>query len=309
MRLFLLGCTGFIGSELVPKLLASGNDLTIITRKELPRWCDPFDKKQILHIQTDPSNPESWKEKKLINALKNAEGVINLAGEPIAEKRWTTAHCKKLEQSRCGTTQYLVEAMSNLKKAPKFLLNASAIGYYGTSQNESFTEDSGSGDDFLAKLCQKWETLAKEKPRSTRLVLLRIGIVLEANGGALSKMLPVFRAGFGGPIGNGKQWMSWIHRSDLCQIIEKSISYTKWEGVINAVAPHPVLMSYFSDTLGRTLGRPSLLPVPGPLLKLLLGDGAKVVLEGQKVISKQLNTFKFEYPDLEKSLEAITSRD
>ena len=309
MRLLLIGCTGFIGSELVPKLLASGNDLTIISRKELPRWCNPFENKKILHIRTDPSKSESWTDKKLIQALESTDGVINLAGEPIAEKRWTTAHCHTLKQSRCGTTQYLIKAMSNLKKAPKFLLNASAIGYYGTSQNTSFTEESCAGDDFLAKLCQEWETLAKEKPRSTRLVLMRIGIVLEANGGALGKMLPVFRAGFGGPIGNGKQWMSWIHRSDLCKIIEKSISYTKWEGIINAVAPNPVLMSDFSDTLGRTLGRPSLLPVPGPLLKLLLGDGAKVVLEGQRVISKQLNAFEFEYPELQEALEAITARD
>ena len=308
MRLLLLGCTGFIGRELVPKLLDSENHLSIVSRKAPSIWQQAFRKDQFIHIQTDPSNKKSWEQKQLLQALEKADGVINLAGEPIADKRWTQENCKTIENSRCSTTKCLINAMSKLDKPPKFLLNASAIGYYGTSEDSLFTEDDYAGNDFLARLCYRWENLASQKPESTRLVLLRIGIVLESDGGALSKMLPVFRAGFGGPIGNGKQWMSWIHRTDLCQIIQNSISDKQCEGIINAVAPNPIQMSGFSHTLGKTLGRPNLVAVPGPLLKLLLGDGAKLVLEGQKVISKRLEGFQFKYPKLINALEAITKK-
>ena len=171
---------------------------------------------------------------------------------------------------------------------PKVIVNGSAIGFYGTSLTQEFNENSQSGKDFLANLCNKWEEVANEKPFFSRLVIFRIGIVLEAEGGALGKMLPIFKIGLGGPIGDGNQWMSWIHRSDLCGLIIKALVDKQFSGVYNAVAPEPVLMKYFSKTLGRCLKRPDLLPVPGTILKLLLGDGAKLVLEGQKVISIKL---------------------
>ena len=309
MRLLLIGCTGFIGRELVPRLLNSGHHLTIVSRKEPLRLDQPFrtQSEKLIHLQTDPSNPDNWKEEKLIEVLNQADGVINLAGEPIADKRWTLEHCKKIETSRFSTTQGLINAMSKLKEPPSFLLNGSAIGFYGTSQTSVFTEESPSGKDFLSNLCKTWERLANEKPNKTRLVIIRIGIVLESDGGALGKMLPIFRAGFGGPIGDGKQWMSWIHRTDLCQMIETALLKKTWQGVINGVAANPCSMSDFSAKLGQTLGRPSLLPVPGPLLKLVLGDGAKVVLEGQNVFPKQLEKlqFRFQYPTLKNALEAI----
>ena len=140
----------------------------------------------------------------------------------------------------------------------------------------------------------------------SRLVIFRIGIVLEAEGGALGKMLPVFKIGLGGPIGDGMQWMSWIHRSDLCGLIINALVDKKFAGVFNAVAPEPVLMKDFSDTLGKCLNRPNILPIPAALLKILLGDGAKVVLEGQKVISRKLKNYKFKYPLLEKAIYAST---
>ena len=305
MRLLLFGCTGFIGLELIPKLLSSGHHLTLVSRKSPSK----FRSEQIIHLQLDPADPKSWRNELLIKALAESNGIINLAGEPIAEKRWTEDQCKEIELSRINTTKELINAMQKLKKPPQVLLSGSAIGFYGTSPKNIYNEDSPSGEDFLARLCKKWELIAREKPKSTRLVILRIGIVLGADGGALGKMLPVFRAGFGGPIGDGKQWMSWIHRSDLCQIIEKALSDKRWEGAINAVAPNPTIMANFSESLGQSLGRPSLLPVPGPLLKLLLGDGAKVVLEGQNVLSNRLKKLKFEfqYPKLDKALKAITS--
>jgi len=189
------------------------------------------------------------------------------------------------------------------------LVNASAIGYYGTSREACFKESSANGSDFLASLCERWEEAAAAVPSATRLVTVRIGIVIAAGGGALGKMLPVFRAGFGGPIGSGQQWMSWIHRSDLCALIQRGLEDVSWTGVINGVAPQPVSMKAFARELGRSLGRPSLLPVPGPVLQVLLGDGARVVLEGQQVQSERLESlgFSFRYPDLSSALAAATS--
>jgi uncharacterized protein (TIGR01777 family) len=188
-------------------------------------------------------------------------------------------------------------------------VNASAIGYYGTSATQRFVESSPSGDDFLASLCRRWEQAALAVPDTTRAVTVRIGIVVAPDGGALGKMLPVFRAGFGGPIGSGRQWMSWIHRSDLCALILRALEDPNWAGAVNAVAPQPVSMSEFCRELGRSLGRPSLLPVPAPVLQVLLGDGATVVLEGQQVGSERLETlgFSFRYPDLPSALAAATS--
>ncbi len=308
MRLLLIGCTGFIGRELIPQLIKAGHQLTIVSRKSPNKKQLKENVHKISYIKEDPSKEKFLLNKELKKALINCEGVINLAGEPIAEKRWTPDHCKILFNSRVNTTKILINAISSMKKPPKILINASAIGFYGTSQNATFHEESNHGNDFLAGLCKEWETIARKKPVGTRLLILRIGLVLGADGGALRKMLPIFKAGFGGPIGNGKQWISWIHRCDLCQIIVESLHNQSWEGVVNGVSPHPVSMNEFSETLGRTLGRPSLLPVPGTILKLLLGDGAKVVLEGQYVQSNRINQlgYKFQYPQLNSALSEIT---
>jgi uncharacterized protein (TIGR01777 family) len=189
------------------------------------------------------------------------------------------------------------------------LINGSAIGYYGTSASQSFTEASPAGADVLGRLCQAWEEEAKAAAGRCRVVILRIGIVLGCDGGALGKMLPVFRLGFGGPIGDGQQWMSWISRYDLCQLIAQALEDPAYGGTYNAVAPEPCSMASFAAALGRCLGRPSLLPVPGPLLQLLLGDGAKVVLEGQRVLPERLQQQGFAFRDgqLSAALAAATS--
>ena len=227
---------------------------------------------------------------------------------PIADKRWTDSQKKEIEDSRINTTKYLMKNLKSLKINPKFIINASAIGYYGTSLSNEFTEESTNGDDFLAKLCKNWEQEALKKPFFTRLVIFRIGIVLGKDGGALGKMLPIFKLGLGGPIGNGNQWMSWIHRDDLCELIINAIKDKKYNGIFNAVAPEPVKMREFSSKLASSLKRPNLLPVPGAPLRLMLGDGAKLVLEGQRVISIRLknNFFKFKYPTLQNALSALT---
>ncbi len=308
MRLLLLGCTGFVGKELVPALLKEGHELCIISRKNINnlKINIPLDKFKFLKINL--SKKQNWSSENLLMHLKDSDGIINLIGEPIADKKWTDIQKEEIEKSRINSTKFLMETLKKSRINPKVIVNGSAIGFYGTSLTQEFNENSQSGNDFLANLCNKWEEVANGKPFFSRLVIFRIGIVLEAEGGALGKMLPVFKIGLGGPIGDGNQWMSWIHRSDLCGLIIKALVDKQFAGVYNAVAPEPVLMKYFSKTLGRCLKRPALLPVPGTILKLLLGDGAKLVLEGQKVISIKLQEkiYKFKYPLLEKAIYACT---
>ena len=306
MRLLLLGCTGFVGKELLTTLLEEGHNISVVSRKSIDRLNLKTILSDLNFIKTDLSKEQNWKDENLINVLKDSDGIINLIGEPIADKKWTKLQKQKIEDSRINTTRFLMKTLKKYKINPKVLINGSAIGYYGTSLSEEFNENSSSGNDFLAKLCKKWEGVASEKPFFSRLVIFRIGIVLESEGGALAKMLPIFKIGLGGPIGDGMQWMSWIHRSDLCALITQALVDKKFSGVYNAVAPEPVLMKDFSNTLGKCLNRPNLLPVPGSILKLLLGDGATLVLEGQKVISKKLNFYKFKYPLLEKAIYAST---
>jgi len=306
MRLLLLGCSGFIGRELVPWLLDQGHELTLVSRQSQPF---PNLADRLIRLKFDPAHPASWRHPELLAALEAADGVVNLAGEPIAERRWSEAQLQILRSSRLSTTASLVAAMAALPQPPSVLVNASAVGFYGTSEAARFCESSGPGDDFLAALCRDWEQQAQAAPAGCRVVILRIGIVLGPDGGALGRMLPVFRAGFGGPIGSGQQWMSWIHRHDFCRLVGQALRDASYTGVINAVAPEPVRMVDFSSALGTALRRPSLLPVPGPVLQLLLGDGAKVVLEGQQVVSERLSGlgFEFEYGDLKAALAAATS--
>ena len=307
MKLLLTGCTGFIGRELIPLLIKEGHSITVISRQSKEKLKLIADNSKIRVIQMNTADSSSWNKEEIQYSLKNCEGVINLAGEPIAEKRWTADHRKVILESRIKTTKNLIKNLCILKKSPKVLISASAIGFYGSHPQTEFNEENIAGDDFLANLCKEWEAIAQEKPRSTRLVIIRIGIVLAKDGGALGKMLPIFRAGLGGPIGDGKQWMSWIHRTDLCNLINESIKNSSWSGVVNGVAPNPVRMNEFSNLLGKNLGRPSLLAVPAPILKLILGDGARVVLEGQNVKSQRFNKlkFKFNFPTINDAFKAI----
>ncbi len=308
MRLLLLGCTGFIGKELVPALLKEGHQLCIVSRKDINNLKINIAIDKFKFLKINLSIKQNWSNENLISNLKDSDGIINLMGEPIADKKWTSSQKEEIEKSRINSTKFLMETLKKYRINPTVIINGSAIGFYGTSLTKEFDENSECGNDFLANLCKKWEKVAIEKPFFSRLVIFRIGIVLEAEGGALGKMLPIFKIGLGGPIGDGKQWMSWIHRSDLCGLIINALVDKKFSGVFNAVAPEPVLMKDFSKILGKCLKRPNLLPVPGTVLKLLLGDGAKLVLEGQKVLSIKLQEkiYKFKYPLLEKAIYAST---
>ena len=309
MRILLLGCTGFIGKTLIPNLISEGHELCLISRKNINQLKINFPLEKIAFLKLNLAKEKSWNDINLLNQLKSCEGIINLSGEPITNKRWSEEQKLEIENSRINTTSYL---MKNLKKNninPKVIINASAIGFYGTSLDNVFDERSPSGEDFLANLCKKWEEAASQKPFFTRLVILRIGIVLGANGGALGKMLPIFKVGLGGPIGDGNQWMSWIHIDDLCNIIINGVKDKRYSGIINAVSPRPVRMKEFSSTLAKCLKRPNLLPVPGATIKLILGDGAKLLLEGQKIKSIKLNNFfKFKYPLLQEAIVSLTKK-
>ena len=309
MRILMLGCTGFIGKSLIPRLIYEGHELCLISRKNIDQLKINSSFEKIGFLKLNLAQERSWNDINLLNQLKSCEVIINLSGEPITEKRWSEEQKLEIENSRVNTTSYLMNSLKKNAINPKVIINASAIGFYGTSLDNIFDETSPCGEDFLAKLCKKWEEAASQKPFFTRLVILRIGIVLGVNGGALGKMLPIFKVGLGGPIGDGNQWMSWIHIDDLCDIIVNGIKDKKYSGVINAVSPKPVKMKEFSSILAKSLQRPNLLPVPAASLKLILGDSAKLLLEGQNIKSIKLDKFfKFKYPLLEEAIFSLTKK-
>jgi uncharacterized protein len=303
MKVAITGATGFIGSRLVRKLHDRGDEIVIFVRDSskakrlFPESVYP--RVAIMVYQATESG--DWQ-----SSIDGTDAVVNLAGEPISE-RWTTEYKQAILDSREIGTRKMVEAIAKASVKPKVLINGSAIGYYGTSETETFTENSPAGSDFLAQVCQKWEAAAhKVTEFGTRLVILRTGIVL-GKGGALAKMIPPFKLFAGGPIGTGRQWFSWIHREDLVSLILFCLDNPEIAGAFNATAPNPVRMKEFCRILGEVMNRPSWLPVPDFALEMLLGEGAKVVLEGQEVIPALAidRGFSYRYPDLEPALRDI----
>jgi hypothetical protein len=304
MKVAITGATGFVGSLLVQRLHGKGHKIVVLTRntafaqKVFPSEAFP----NVEIVAYTPNTSGSWQ-----SVIASCDGVVNLAGEPIGEGRWTPERKQEILNSRKLGTQKIVEAIANANPKPTVLINASAIGYYGTSETANFDETSQSGNDFLAQVCQAWEAEAtKVKDAGVRLVILRFGIVL-GNGGALGKMIPPFKLFAGGPIGSGRQWFSWIHVDDLVNLIMQALTKSEIEGVYNATAPNPVRMADLSQTLGQVMNRPSWLPVPAFAIEALLGDGAIVVLEGQQVVPKRTveTGFEYKYPNLQSALRQI----
>jgi uncharacterized protein len=295
MKVAIAGGTGFVGSAVVAKLRSLNHSVVVLTR-------DP----QAAKTKLGSDGIEFLPYSELNSALSVCDGVINLAGEPIAESRWTPEVKQAILDSRIKTTEAIVAAINQANPKPQVLVNASALGFYGTSETATFDETSSAGNDFLAEVCQAWETAAQAV--KVRLVTLRIGIVL-GDGGALGKMLPPFRLFAGGPIGTGKQWFSWIHIDDLVSLIVAGLTEEQMQGTYNATAPNPVRMTDVCDAVGKALKRPSWLPVPAFALDLLLGDGAKVVLEGQQVLPKRLveQGFEYQYKEIGPAIAAIVS--
>lgn len=300
MKLILTGGTGFIGGALRESLVQKGHEVVILTRQSSKENQPTL---RARYRYWNPPEAGAWESE-----LEGVEGVLNLAGEPIVGKRWTSEQKQKLLESRVGTTQAVVRAIQNAKRKPFFLLNASAVGYYGPRGDETLNEEAAHGDDFLAHLCKAWEAHAlRAQDFGVRVTLIRIGIVLEKGGGALGKMLTPFKLGLGGPLGTGRQGMSWIHREDLIGLIHFLLEKKNARGVFNATAPNPVTMKEFSETLARALHRPAIFPVPEFVLRILLGESADVLLAGQKVLPKRALElgYAFRYPRLEEAFKAI----
>lgn len=304
MKVAITGATGFVGSRLVQRLHEEGKSVVVLTRntafaqKVFPS--EAFRNVEI--VAYTPTLSGSWQD-----TLDGCDAVVNLAGEPIGEGRWTSERKQEILNSRQLSTQKIVEAIAKSATKPNVLVNASAIGYYGTSETATFDETSFSGNDFLAQVCQAWEAEAsKVIDVGVRLVILRFGIVL-GTGGALGKMITPFKLFAGGPIGSGRQWFSWIHLDDIVNLILQALTKPEMQGVYNATAPNPVRMAELSQTMGQVMNRPSWLPVPSFAIEALLGDGAIVVLEGQQVQPKRTLEAGFEYlyPNLKPALTEI----
>lgn len=306
MKVAVTGATGFVGTQLVQALHDGGHSIRVFSRNpERARKVFPasvFNRVEIVAYQ--PLESGAWQQQ-----ISGCDGVINLAGEPISE-RWTPERKQAIMDSRCIGTEKVVEAIAKAEVKPKVLVSASAVGFYGTSDTAEFYETSEPiQQDFLSEVCQKWEAAAqKVTDLGTRLVIVRIGIVL-GMGGAIAKMLTPFRLYAGGPIGSGQQWFSWVHRDDLVSLFIKGLTDESMVGVYNGTAPNPVRMAELCDSLGKVMNRPSWLPVPDFVIETLLGDGAVVVLEGQKVLPErtQATGFAYRYPKVEAALRNIVT--
>jgi len=303
MKIVIAGATGFIGPTLIHKYNRTGNHVAVLSRSMFST------KTQFVsYVSWDAVNEGDWEK-----TLDGADAVVNLAGEPIAAKKWTPEQKKLIEESRVNATRAIVRAIGKTSKKPSVLINASAVGYYGDQGNGALDESSPKGVGYLSDVCQKWEQEAlKAEELGVRTVVVRIGVVLEKEGGALSKFIPPFQMFMGGPLGNGKQWMSWIHRDDLIQLLSYLIENKEIQGIVNGTAPNPVTMKEFATTLGGVMNRPSLMKVPGFVLKLKLGEMAKeLLLSGQRALPKKIEAagFKFSYPTLESALNAIFGKE
>jgi uncharacterized protein len=303
MKIVVAGATGFIGSALVKHLTQQGHALTLLTRaKSAPAPAGATS------IVWQAGATADWR-RALETVVAAADGVINLAGEPIAAGRWTETRKRQLRSSRIDTTRALVDAIAGAPGGVKFLINGSAVGYYGARGDELVTEADPPGSDFLARLCREWEAEAlRAEAHGVRVALLRTGIVL-GRGGALAKMIPPFKFFLGGPLGSGRQWMPWIHLEDEVGLID-FLLHSSARGPVNATAPEPATMKEFCATLGKVMRRPCWAPVPAFVLRAALGELAEVLLGGQRAVpaeAKRLG-YHFRYPNLRPALENIIAQ-
>jgi uncharacterized protein (TIGR01777 family) len=305
MRVFITGGTGLLGRRLVRRLHERGDRAVILTRRSA--HARTLFGKDAAVIEGDPMQRSDW-----MDAVADCDAVIHLAGENVFARRWNSDFKKLLYDSRILSTQNVVEAM---RRSPlsaggqaKVLVNASAIGYYGPHDDEELTEDSAPGSDFLAELCIDWEQAARAAESSgVRVAVVRVGVLLDKAGGALAKLLTPFRLGIGGPVGSGRQWMSWIHYADLVNLFLSAIDNAAVKGPINGTAPNPVANREFSKTLGSVLHRPSFVWTPRLGLRIALGEVADVVATGQRVLPKRAAElgYSFQYPLLHAALAQI----
>jgi uncharacterized protein (TIGR01777 family) len=304
MQIVVTGGTGFIGRALCASLSQEGHRVMLLTRRK--EEAQRLFGSAVTAVEWNGTETGAWEQ-----SLEGADAVINLAGAPIADARWTDARKRLLTLSRVLTTRLLVVALSRRSSKPRMLINASGIGYYGACDDHILDEGAARGQGFLADLCLAWEAEAlRAAELGVRVVMLRTGMVLEQDGGALPKMLLPFRLFAGGPIMPGTQWVSWIHRRDHIGLIQWLLATPSVSGPVNAVAPGAVTMNRFCEVLGQVLHRPSWLPVPGFALQLALGELGMLMTTGQRVNPAKAISggYVFHYPTLEPALRAIVTK-
>ncbi len=300
MHVLITGGSGFIGQALCPALLEAGHELTVLTRNA---------------ERAAQSLPQDVALIERLDQAERADAVVNLAGEPLADGRWTEKRKREFRHSRLGTTKDLIQWIEDQPAAqrPRVLVSGSAIGYYGPRGDEKLDEAAPPGDDFAATLCRDWEHAAQAAEAfGLRVAIMRIGVVLGPGGGALAKMLPPFKLGAGGPMGDGQQWMSWVHRQDLASLILWLLENKHTHGPHNATAPEPVRNREFAKTLAHVLHRPALITTPALALKLMFGEMSTLLLTGQRVVPAHATAggFQFKYPELEAALrEVVAAQD
>lgn len=312
-RYLITGGSGFIGTALIKQLLLENQDVTVLTRNEV-KTAQHFE--QVIDAEREDFQTKSRvttvRALSTINPDQSFDVVINLAGQGISDKRWNDNVKQEIIDSRVDTTKALFSYLKEVLVKPDVFISGSALGYYGLRDSDDEINESGATDNsFSSQLCQQWETEAKTiEQMGIRTCYLRTGIVLGKNGGALSKMLPPFRKALGGPIGHGKQWMSWIHLEDIVGIIRFSIDNDSIQGPINGTAPEPVTNQIFSKTLGKVLKRPAFFRMPAMVVKLLFGEmGEELLLSGQRVVPEKITQagYEFKYPQLGNALKEVIS--
>lgn len=302
MKVLVTGATGFIGKKIVEKLLAKNHQVVVLTR-------NPQKSQAIWGDKVSAFAWNSTKELVPTEALSGIDGVINLVGENIAEGRWTESQKQKIYDSRILSTKNLMESFVKLNQKP-VIISTSAIGVYGPRDNELVSESTSVGAGFLANVCDDWERVALDyKNQLSRLAIIRVGVVLGREGGMMKKLLPVFKMGFGGPIGDGKQWMSWIHVDDLANLYLFALENSSVEGIINGVSPYPLTNKAFTKAFSKAVKRPALFKVPPIALKIMMGQMSCIAIDSQKIVSERLKMlgFNFEYSKADKALENITA--
>ncbi len=297
MRVVLAGGSGFIGGHLARALLESGRRVTVLTRggRSVPPGAEA--------AVWDGRGPGPWEE-----AVASADALVNLSGAGVADRPWTQARRRILVDSRLEPTRALVAAMSRASKRPAVFVNASAVGFYGEGGDRVLTEGSPRGSGFLADLCARWEAEAAAAEKlGVRTVLLRIGVVLGRNGGALSRMLLPFKLGLGGRLGDGRQFMPWIHAADAAALMVAGVENSAYRGPVNAAAPGAATNAEFTAALGRALRRPTIFPVPAFALRLALGEMSGLLLGSQKVspVAAEKAGYRFRFPRLDEALADI----
>jgi uncharacterized protein (TIGR01777 family) len=297
MRVIVTGSTGLIGRALVRSLLAEGHEVTRLVRGGAQEFRAPG---------TSAVRWDVEREEIDAGALEGHDAAVHLAGEPVAEGRWTEEKKRRIRDSRVKGTRLIAGTLASLERKPRALVSASAVGFYGDRGDEVLTEESAPGDDFLSEVCREWEAAARPAAEAgVRVVHPRLGVVLAGEGGALQKMLTPFKLGVGGRIGSGRQYMSWVALDDVLGVIRHALDAEQLSGPVNTVAPNPVTNAEFTETLGRVLKRPTIFPVPAFAVRLVFGEVADAaLLASQRALPARLKEigYQFAYPELEGAL-------